>query len=469
MKNDVKKIISEAFNELYHEMVSEDSRDLENDLNPEEQNIANSLIARAKKLGGASELNHSYRKDAQGRTVPHNERGTAIFNFVIERLIEDYKTSRDPKIKEAIQGAFYPVQGSIFYNSLMKSLPSQGKTNAELEDAITTAYEQNLIQDFDKMVDKYTSGDGRFGAMIHGTLDARARNDLKGFSGVGGGSSQDAIGGSFSQSMDVEDDETGRTLKDKLSNVGLDPDIEFSEFGSSREQKILDVINGWLKNTVSEKQYIAFRELTRGASPADVAEENPELFRNNKDVSRNFAQLMGSEKIEVVDGEKVKFSVPQRISELVSHAFGLENFDIRDIMPKQLKQQFSMDPTFGGGEVKKTKISSKEKLEAQEELKSILMDLGLDTLQTLGVKNKNDYNSVTQIKSIADKLDAMGKESEAENVRRVLGNINKARVQDTGYGDVSRYIGDDGDDYSGMFEGVDIDTLMQRVYKRISK
>jgi len=457
MDKNVKKIISEAFSEIYEDFVSEDAKQLEAGLTPQEKAKAEETIQRAKKYGDKGGFAYDFYQE--------DKSGQKIFNYVADRLVDDYKETGNIKSKEALQAALYPAPGSKMFNAVKWP----GKSEDEMLDITSAGYEY-FLNNFDKVIDLYKSGTGGLSGLVLSNLKKFINTSFaKGFRGAGLGGAKDVVGRGMASSMDATTGDDTRTLGDKIAagELGVDtPTIGtgFSdEESGDRRKKILDVINGWLENNASKKQAIAFKELTKGQTPAEVYEANPEMFRDNKDVSRNFKQLMSrTEKDE--EGNTVL--TVDRLSDLISHAYGID-FDMKNIIPKNLRQTVSMDPEFSGlGSA--TKIASPEVKKATKDFNNLVTSLGADVLNKIGVRNKRDYENNSQINNIADKLINIGMEDKAEEIQDAWENVRQTKKQSSETGKVVQYADkDDVESFSGMFEGFDMDALMDRVYKRI--
>ncbi len=457
MDKNVKKIISEAFSEIYEDFVSEDAKQLESTLTPQEKAKAEDTIQRAKKYGDKGGFTYDFYKE--------DKSGQKIFNYVADRLVDDYKETGNIKAKEAIQGALYPAPGSKMYNAIRWP----GKSEDEMLDTASAGYEY-FLNNFDKVIDLYKTGTGGLSALVLTNLKKFINTSFKqGLRAAGFGGASDIVGRGMAKSMDATTGDDTRTLGDKIASgeLGVDTPTIGSDFNDEetgdRRKKILDVINGWLENNVSKKQAIAFRELTKGQTPAEVYENNPELFRDNKDVARNFSQLMSRpEKDE--DGNTIL--TVDRLSELISHAYGI-NFDMKNIIPKNLRQTVSMDPEFSGaGSV--VNVATPEVKKATDKLNSLVTGLGPDVLSKIGVRNKKDYQTTANIQNISNKLMDIGMDSAAEAIENAWEERRAAKRKSDEMGKAVHFADkDDVENFSGMFEGFNMDALMERVYKRI--
>ena len=199
--------------------------------------------------------------------------------------------------------------------------------------------------------------------------------------------------------------------------------------------------------------------------------EDAALKKAAKEIKFTFADKTKKDK---ETGEKV--SMADTISELLSQHYNLNNFNIKNIIPKNLRQTVSMDSEFdGSGDSKTVKVSTPEIKEATKDFNDVVKGLGIDILNQLGIKDKNDFNSDTKINKIANKLRVMGNEEDASDVEGAWDQVKSAKNKSSEFRRKETFVDDAEDGYGGMFEGVetfegfDIDVLMSRVMKKISK
>jgi len=466
MNKDVKKIISEAFNELYEDLITE----AETGMTPADKAAADKMVDRVRKYGDASRFSN----DGEG------EKQNNIFNYVLDKLVAEYKATKDSnakqKIKNGIQGAFFPAfkedgRPNKTLNVLLDRW--RDKDRNEVQNAAASAYEA-FIKNFDGYINSYKPGAGSsFGSIVLRALKSRVYDYIKkGNRGAGLGGTQDTYAKAGNQ-MGSMDDPYGddSTLGATLADPNATPDLGNREGAVSEDQELLDIVNGWLKNNVSEKQYIAFREMTKGFTPEEVAEDNPEHFNIGKDVSRNFAQLL-KRKEKDEDGNTV-FAL-DRLSDMLSYA-KKRDIDLKNIVAKNLRQTISQDTEFSG-DGKRSYVSSPETKAAIKDLSDTIYELEPDVLTKLGIKDKMDFQNGVQISKIVNKLTVMGMEDAARNIEDTWDDVKRHRAADANYGKKVQYADKIEDkSFGGMFEGLDvydgfdIETLMERVMKRISK
>ncbi|MEK6829575.1 MAG: hypothetical protein AABY15_05645 [Nanoarchaeota archaeon] len=475
MKKDIRSLISEAFDELYQEMVNEAP-----------QTSAKSAIE-------AGEIN-SYVNNAiqKGAKVPYNfakedKKSKENFDIIIDTLIDNYKITKNPKIKQAIQATYYPEINSKLY----RAIGSTFLNNPDMEDAASAAYEQILINNFDANIDSYQTGSRGFGGMVTDLMKRRIYDYIvRGSRGAtGGGSRLDALTGWEGKPLSLDTpiggeeggDDWGSRVGD-AENAGEEvaPDTlggqiaatlgggaqTAMEKGFEKEDKIktqreiLNDVISWLDNTFDEnsdemgkRRMVAFKGLVSGDSPDEIFEENPGVFASPARVSEEFGRL--------INGKEA-----QEISKIISNIYGI-NFNLANIDPKKLKQTSSMKPEFGGFS-KIVKISTPEMQDAQQELNKALAAVGLKS---------TDFNSESKKSKVMGDLQTQGKEVELEAILDAddyLASVTeKAKAQgkfDTKTALLPSTPEEEAE--AGMFEsfkGFSMEALMERVYKRLTK
>ena len=464
MNKDVKKIISEAFNELYKDLTTE----AENTMSITDKAKADKMINRVKSYGDSSGFSNS------GSSVKENE----TFNYILNALISEYKTTEDPnikqKIKAGIQGAFFPsfsVDGrpNKTLNILLGKWP--GKDRDEVQNAAASAYE-TFLNNFDQHIESYKPGSGSaFGSIVLRSLQNGVYDVIqRGLKGRGLGGTEDVHRLSTSRLSSIDDPlGDNSTLGATLADTNSSEYTSARELSVSEDQELLNIVNGWLKNNVSEKQYIAFRELTQGKTPEEIAEENPAHFKIGKDVSRNFEQLL-KRKEKDEDGNTVL--ALDRLSDLLSHAKN-RDIDLKNIVAKNLRQTISQNTEFSG-KGNRSFVDSAEAKSALRDLSNTIYELGPEVLSKLGIKNKNDFKSGASINKIIEKLKVLGMGSQALDIENDWDNIKRARTT-SGFGNKESQFVDKvkDNDFATMFEGLnlykgfDIKTLIERVMSKL--
>jgi len=448
MNKDIKNLISEAFNELYEEIVSEAPQTFKKtriddaDVEP--------FIQKAMSRGTAIPYNYA------------NPQSDANFDKIINALIADYKKTGNPNSKAAIQATFYPAPGSRF----QRAAGGNFYNNPDYEDAVASAYEQVVIGDFDETLNAHKPGTS-LTSMFTDLMKKRVNNYItKGYRGVDGGSKYDAIGGQEkSLSMDQPLGGDGdATLGDKIGhNVGVGPESA-EELGrnvereTSKLQNILKDTIAYLDNTFEENEdengkrgMVAFKGMIQGESPEEIYSDNPGLFKEPRYVSIYFDRLINS-------------SEAAEVSKIMSDIHGID-FQMSKIDPKKLRQQSSQSKEFGGFS-KIVKVATPEMKAAQKNLN--------DALAVVGLKGTN-FNSTKTKEQTIQKLEAEGKFDELENILDADDYLTQVteKAKARGEYDVDTTLlpsSPEEEMQSGqMFEGFSLDKLMERVIKRLMK
>jgi hypothetical protein len=450
MDKNVKKIISEAFNELYNEIINEESIRRED---------IPTIIDRAKRTGRGIEYNFD--------SSVLNDDSARNFNTIMDALIDAYlaiegETPEKAKIREAIQGAFNP--------SLPKMVSTVGKGfykfGEDLKDAMSDAYREVLLQDFDKIINAYNKGTGTFSGLVTSDIKRKVISNLR-------GSGQDVFGNKDGGPRSMEDPiGDDLTLGDTLSNRGDDFARDNREYKKLKDalETTIDMVYGQLtetgadgepqfKNPLAEKRFKAFEGLIMGDTTQQVLDDNPGIFKDVSDVNREF-------------GRTVEAAVKAGINDYISNAYGI-NFDLESIDPKLLKQTFSQSGEWAvgkrkGKEVGKvTKIKTPEMVAAWKNVQQVMSKLGL--------KDK-DFNSAVKQRDILQKLKGEGNEELAREITSALLKFQDASkaAKEQGKFDVKRTLlpskpEEETDEYGTFFEGVDYEELMRRVINRLNK
>jgi hypothetical protein len=449
MNKDVKKLIAEAFNELYHEMMSEAPQTLRK--TKIDDNEVDSIIQNSMRRG-TPVPNLFASEDIKSREN---------FDAIIDALADDYKTTGNERSKQAIQASFYPTPGS----KMQRSVGAKFLGNPELEDAAASAYEQVLIGNFDKIMDLYKSGSRGLGAIFTNDMRNKVYNYIvKGYRG-GEGSKFDVVGGEEKAlGLDEPLGDSGEgTFGDKLASMAIGPETAM-EKGFAKEkdiQKKKDILQDvvkWLDNTFDEngdengkRRMIAFKGILDGASPEEIFEENPGVFKEPRYVSMDFERLVNSPEAK-------------EISKMISQIYGI-NFDLSNVDPKKMKQTSAMNPEFGGFS-KIVRQATPEMQAAQKELNDVLGVVGLKS---------TDFNSDKKREAVIANLTSRGMEAELENILSAEEALNNAAEKAKAAGEYDVKVpllpsSEEEEQASGerMYEGVDFDKLMERVLRRIS-
>lgn len=472
MKKDVRSLISEAFEELYQELINEVVKSsIENH---EINNFINNAIQK-------------------GSPIPYNfasedKKSRDNFNTIIDAIVDDYKATGNPNAKKSLQATFYPVINSKLY----KIIGTTFVQNPNMEDAAAAAYEQVVINNLDKVISAYQAGTKTFSGLLANDMKNKVYNYIvKGHRGAEDGGSQldvmaggDEVGGKpVSLDAPINNQEDGDTYGSRVGdaeNAGIEqgPDTLGGEIGNSlgtgaetamergfeKEKKIAtqkrilkDVIE-WLDNkfeetgdAVGKKRMIAFKGLMNGDSAEEIFEDNPGVFPEPRLVTDDFNLLIASKEAK-------------EISEMISRIYGI-NFNLANIDAKKLKQTSSMKPEFGGFS-KIVKIATPEMKAAQQELNSALGVVGLKS---------TDFNSESKKEKVISHLQSQGKGAELEAILDAEENLRAVseKAKALGKYDVKTALlpssAEEEAEAGEMFEGIDINKLMERVYKRLTQ
>lgn len=449
MDQNIKKLISEAFNELYDEMMNEAPQTLRK--NKIDDNEVDTIIQNSLRRGTPVP---DYDSEHEPSRINHDK--------IIDALVNDYKATGNPKAKEAIQSSFYPVPGSRLYRTIgIKYLK-----NPDLQDAMSRAYEQIVLNKFDTLVSDYNPKISTFGSRITDAMRKLLHNYLVVGNRSGEGKKYDAVAGG-NRPMRLDNplgDDGDATLGDKLASNMLDDPETAMEKGFAKEKAIQnkrDIIQDvvkWLDNTFEEegdetgkRRMIAFKGILDGASPEEIFEDNPGVFKEPRYVSIEFERLVNSPEAK-------------EISRMISQIYGI-NFNLSNIDPKKMKQTSSMSPEFGGFS-KYVRQATPEMQNAQKELNN--------ALGAAGLKN-TDFNSKKKREDVISNLRAKGMDAELEAIldaEKFLDDATK-KAKAAGEYDVKVPVlpsSPEEERASGerMYEGVDFEKLMERVLKRIS-
>lgn len=463
MDNNVKKIIAEAFSELYKEIISEK----ENFIGIPTERITNdrvdSLINQAKKRGSGVYYNfHSGDNESQRN-----------FNKIIDALINDYLQTGNQNSKSAIQSAFIP------HSKKMETIVGRGfYNNPKLEDGLSSAYEQVLINNFDKVIDAYKKGTDTFSGLVTSDMKRKLLNFMTGYEGNGIGTGEDTFSGNKGlKSLETPIGDAGGTLGDKLGNIG-DYDVDLDTGMSSNDRRedkvttqreILDVAIKLLYDSMTEaddfgggegfkgkgkeKQYIALKSLIMGEPTEEVMEDYPGMFHDIKDVSRQFGYAVASPEAKEVSGI---------ISDIYGVDFSFANLSRVGSQVGSQSHEWDADAApissgsnsgIGVAPAKKIKKSRTPKMDSEwKSLQSLMSQIGL--------KDK-DFQSVKLIKNIVDSLKSNGNVELADNIIQTLERYKDAEKE-------ARMSGEYGNKQVSIKES-EIDSIMEAVIKRLSK
>lgn len=457
MDENIKKIISEAFNELYSEMMSEAPETLKK--NTISDNEVEDIVDRAKRTGRGLSYDWTEGEESQQN-----------FNDIIDMLIADYQENQNEKSKRAIQNAFAPnnLNGG---NKIFKLAAGQLKGMDDIEDAVMYAYGQVLLDNFEGLLNSYR-GDGTFSGLVARSLNNRAKNYLfkknktRGITGMGD-EEKSAFGGPSSFETPAGEK---RTLGDTVAGTPLDTGFQGDENAPIKRQ-IVDTILGWLENNLENKEFpgvtpkrlLAVKLLLQGVPASQIIKEYPEIFKDGK----------GNNSPTVMFYQIANSPAGKEISDIVSHEFSdyIGNWKMSDVDPNRLEATSSMSPEWGGHSRPIEKFTP--------EMKNLRKKLE-DALNSLGL-TRSDFDSDKKIIKIIQSLRSGGQEAEAENIENIFDELSDAKEaarergefqKDTAVLPKSEKEELSSDEFGGMFEGIserDVEKLMERVLRRLSR
>ncbi len=390
MDKNIKKIISEAFNELYDEMVNEAPATLKKQTISD--NEVESMIEKAKATGRG--ISYDYTE---------GEKSQSNFNIIIDNLINDYKNTESPTremSKKAIQNAFVPQmvrnsKGNYLPNKIYRLAGAKYITNPKLEDAESYAYEDVVIKRFDSLIRNYDTRSRGFSALIITSLSNKIHEYvLEGKGGVDF-SPQDAMSGGrrskagFTKSMD-DDYGDGRRFGDSFAS---EPSSK-GDSSTSKMKEIKDGIITWLENHVDSKEFpvdrkqiAAFKGFAKGETTEEIFNNNPGLFTKSKDINIYFDRL-------------VKGKAGKEISDLISSIYNMD-FDLENISKHHFTSISSMSPEWSG-EFTVSENMSKEMKEIFNEIKDFLSKYPVAEKFLSGLKAREILAQIPSNKEIED-------------------------------------------------------------------
>lgn len=449
MNKDIKKLISEAFEELYQEMINEAPEKLK--VRGIRDEDVPALIQKSLKYG---------------TEIPYNFEGGDMkskrnFDKIINKLVDDYRNTKNPNAKKAIQSSMYPYAGSEIMHAIGGN---KFYGHKELEDAALDAYTEVVIKNFDNILNTYKAGTN-LGALFVKGMKNKVLNYLKGYRGDGG-SSLDAVGGSEKPlSLDKPMGDGEITFGDKISSkFKISPEspdeLEYAKEKTIATQKeIIRYVIEWLDNKfedegneIGKRRMIAFKGLMAGDSPEDIASDYPGYFKEDRLITQEFTRLVNS-------------SAAKEISDIISDKYKI-NFNLANIDPLKLKQTSSMNPKFGGFS-KMIRQATPEMEIARDELSDALAVVGLKLAQFSSEENKERVISNLKNKGMKDELKAIiDASSELDKATEKAKNQGKYQQLDPVLPSSPEEEKKSGE---RMFEDIDINKLMERVFRRIKK
>ena len=316
MNKDIKKLISEAFEELYQEMVNEAISD--QDVGP--------AIQKALQTGEAVDTDFAGEDEVSRRN----------FDRIIEALVMEYKESGDLNAKSAIQLSYYPNPN----NKMYRAVAGQFITSPNIKEAMASAYEQIVIKSFDKTIERYEPGTAGIGAMFTKLMRGRIHNFIvKGYSGNREEDDKfDAL------SIDNSIGDSGETFADRLSkNADDSGDYRKKEELMTKQQDIVSAALKLLYNTFDDegnregkREVFTLQQLIKEKSIEEIFEmvnNNPEFppYSEPRVISQRINRFLSSKEVKEVE---------DIISGIYNTPFKLSNVDYAEHLKKSsLKKQ----------------------------------------------------------------------------------------------------------------------------------
>jgi len=349
MDKNIKKLISEAFNELYDEMVNEAPASTEKPKikHTISDNQIESIINKAKTTGRGLSYDDTANESSQNN-----------FNIIIDNLVSDYKNSESPTremSKRAIQSAFAPRKG----NKIYRLAGNKYITDPNLEDAINSAYEQIFINNFDgALTSNYDTASRGFSALAANALANRVQDYIiKGQGGKDFKAGDVMSGGRYNKQnagpTKSTDDDYGDNMK--FGDTFAAPDAKDDKFSQSKrdsqtkvQKEMWNDLKDWVdgnKERMSEKTYIAISGLLSGMPSKEFPNQYP-----------NFNWLGGNNVPTIIFKNFATGTLGQEASNFISNTYNTE-FNLASIDPLDLEQMSSQSPEFGNISKKSERMS----------------------------------------------------------------------------------------------------------------
>lgn len=323
MEKTITKTIREAFKKAYiNKILKESSEELSKKLNPAE-------------LKKAEEI---YPKWATGRkNIVLGDESNNIINYLVEKGVEEYKQTRDEKLRQAIVSVYQPIvfssnketgpQGNAVFKAMMSSKISghlrKRFGSIRLEDAQDAAgnawaYSIGDPEVFNKIINRYTDGPTGIGAMfmtslIYSALEIATKSATKKRGGESAPLSFDALQNNDRDSMEFLGDKGEDFGSDKVdtgSEFDLAGDIEITDIKPEEFTTLpklfsdfVDVVNEAQKdpkNRISEELAYAIEQMFKyNKSYSEIKNSKPEYFAN-RDISTMISNGLKSEKFNKI-------------------------------------------------------------------------------------------------------------------------------------------------------------------------
>lgn len=434
MDKNIRKTISEAFEELYQEMVNEAGYRSDAIKN---QDVP-AIIEKAKKTGApVPQFNVSH--------VPSREN----FRKIIDALAADYKETGNPNSKAAIQSSYIPEGWKL--TTILGSYSRE----KDAEDAAMSAYEQVVLNDFDKIMATWKPGDNLGGKLMN-AMKNRAINFFSGY-GIEPEAGKGITGAKSLDAKISKDSET--TYGQQLANTAMDVDVEKNarekEASTMRQREVLDFFVNSLEEelkmdnpAVAEKVDI-FKSIINGVSPDEIAEENPEYVDLSRSMEPN-KQIVQKFKNFIVSAPFLA------IQDYVNNTFGTD-LDFSSIKTTSLFQTIAQNPEFD------VDTPNMKDLRGMTGPMEAAKQIVVDKLDALGFK-WNDWTTDAKKQAVISKLAAQGKHNEIADLMKATEKYDNVVDRERKAGNYERK--------ASVVSNLDesfVDGLMERVLRRLRK
>lgn len=491
MKNNVKNIISEAFDEIFEEMMNEDGVYTKKGMTSDQ---VDDTVQRALRRGYDPKLAFDFETGSEQQNN---------FNVAIDMLIGRYLNSEDEteksNAKKAVQSAFSPGSKKLknMFGTYMKNNPS-------FDDIFSEAWEHVFINNFDKVIELYREnvGSGTFGGIVYRSLDNRINTLMKRGSGglsdvMRGGSDQKLnIGGSV-KGMDDSVNDGGGTYGEKIAGSPSEKYREFKIKGLSSDvaRDVYRYMIDWVDEQVGNPEYkitpvqnIIFKEIMLGQTPLEIWLEHPEVreflgFEKKNgvfDLNKEGKKKPNYKPINTIFRRLTDSKIGRDLSYMISSAYDID-FNLSEIDPVRIRQAKSQDPEFGTKSERSrfNEKSSEEMLEIRSDIKDILDEFGYKVTYDGKIDTLDENGEFDKFKKIFKDLEEKGRNDVIIELSKLLERHAEAREYDKfsgGYGAISKElpskISHEESGFGGLYEEInesEFNRLYERVMKRISR
>lgn len=492
MKNNVKNIISEAFDEIFEEMMNEDGVYTKKGMTSDQ---VDGTVQKALRRGYDPKLAFDFETGSEQQNN---------FNVAIDMLLDAYINSEDEteklNAKKAIQTAFSPSNKKLknMFGTYMKNNPS-------FEDIFSDSWEHVFINNFDGLVKLYKGnvGSGTFGGIVYRSLENRIKTLMKRGSGeiqdvTRGGSDQKTKHGISTKSMDDSINDGGGTYGEKIASSPYEKfrDLKIKGLSSDDALEVYRYMIDWVEEQVDNPEYkispvqaIVFKEIMLGQTPLEIWHEHPEVrefFGFETDRNGDFILNKKGEKkinykpINMMFKRLTSSKIGRDLSYMISSAYNID-FNLSNIDPVGIRQVKSQNPEFGT-EPERSRFnekSSEKMLEIRSDIKDILDEFGYKVTYDGKIDTLNKDGEFEKFKNIFKDLEKRGRNDVILELSKLIEQHAEAREYDKasgGYGAISTELPSKADhesnEFGGLYERIsksELNRLYERVMRRISR